>query len=119
MAVARYPSFVIDCPDPSALAAFYGGLLGWETLEREGWAEIRPADGSDCICFQRVADYRPPRWPSAEAPQQMHLDLVVEDLAGAEAEVLSGGGALLSAPEGASFRVYRDPAGHPFCLCTS
>ena len=28
MAIARYPSFVIDCPDAEALATFYGALLG-------------------------------------------------------------------------------------------
>lgn len=30
MAIARYPSVVIDCPDAPALAAFYGELLGWD-----------------------------------------------------------------------------------------
>ncbi len=27
MAIARFPSIVIDCPDPGALAAFYGAML--------------------------------------------------------------------------------------------
>jgi hypothetical protein len=27
MAIARFPSPVIDCPDPARLAAFYGALL--------------------------------------------------------------------------------------------
>ena len=30
MAIARNPQFAIDCPDPLALADFYGAILGWE-----------------------------------------------------------------------------------------
>jgi hypothetical protein len=26
MAIARFPSIVIDCPDPGALATFYGAM---------------------------------------------------------------------------------------------
>ena len=84
MAIAQYPAFVIDCPDARVLADFYGALLGWEVKGDADWAEIRPADGSNCISFQQVADFRAPRWPDQEVPQQMHLDVVVEDLDAAE-----------------------------------
>ncbi len=30
MAIARYPSIVIDCPDEAALAAFYAARLDWK-----------------------------------------------------------------------------------------
>ena len=30
VAIARYPSIVLDCPDPGALATFYGAMLGWK-----------------------------------------------------------------------------------------
>jgi hypothetical protein len=30
MAIARFPSIVIDCPDPGALATFYGAMLDWK-----------------------------------------------------------------------------------------
>lgn len=30
MAIARFPSIVLDCPDPAALATFYGTLLDWQ-----------------------------------------------------------------------------------------
>ena len=30
MAIARFPSFVIDCPDPGVLATFYGTMLDWK-----------------------------------------------------------------------------------------
>ena len=117
MAIARYPGFVIDCPDPGHLATFYGALLDWQVKIDDDWAEIRPEDGSDCISFQQVADYRPPEWPGQEIPQQMHLDVVVDDLDTGEAEVIQLGATKAQSQPGTTFRVFLDPAGHPFCLC--
>ncbi|HEX6870824.1 MAG TPA: VOC family protein [Micromonosporaceae bacterium] len=116
MAIARFPSFVIDCPDPSALANFYGAMLDWKVKVSPDWAEIR-ADNGHCICFQQVENYAPPRWPSQDLPQQMHLDVVVDDLDTAETAVLDLGATKHDHQPGTSFRVYLDPAGHPFCLC--
>ena len=116
MAIARFPSFVIDCPDPAALARFYGAMLGWQVDPRGDWAEIRSDDGQ-CISFQQVEDYSAPRWPSQEVPQQMHLDVVVDDLDAGEAAVLDLGATRHEHQPGTSFRVFLDPAGHPFCLC--
>src|SRR5690348_12379252 len=93
MAIAAFPSFVLDCPDPAALATFYGELLGWEVKASPEWGEIRSPDGQQCICFQPVADFRPPRWPGQDVPQQMHLDVMVPDLDVAEQEVLALGAA--------------------------
>ncbi|GAA0623558.1 VOC family protein [Kribbella sandramycini] len=119
MAIAMYPSFVLDCPDPAALAAFYGELLGW-TVKADGkWAEIRPEDGSNVICFQGVENFKPPAWPGQDNPQQMHLDVMVRDLDEAEPEVLALGAAKPAHQPGTTFRVFLDPAGHPFCLCVS
>lgn len=124
MAIARYPSFVIDCPDPEALATFYAELLGWRVNvdvaeDEQDWFDIRPQDGSNCISFQRVTDYRAPQWPGQEVPQQMHPDLMVQDLDAGEREVLRLGGTLATEQPGTTFRVFLDPAGHPFCLCVS
>jgi predicted enzyme related to lactoylglutathione lyase len=116
MAIARFPGIVIDCPDPGALAAFYGALLDWKVDVRSGWAEIR-ADYGDCISFQQVESYTPPQWPAQEVPQQMHLDLIVDDLDAAEAAVVELGATKNEHQPGTSFRVFLDPAGHPFCLC--
>ncbi len=118
MALARYPGFVIDCPDPGVLASFYGGILDWEVKVDEGWAEIRPPDASNCICFQQVQDYTAPRWPEQSIPQQMHLDVVVDDLDSAEAAVIERGATKAAHQPGTTFRVFLDPASHPFCLCT-
>ena len=54
MAIARFPSIVIDCPDPGALAAFYGAMLGWKADVSPGWAEVR-AEYGQCISFQQAA----------------------------------------------------------------
>ena len=116
MAIARYPSVVIDCPDPRALADFYGAMLDWRVEDRSDWVEIRSDDGQ-CISFQYVEAYSPPRWPTQEAPQQMHIDVVVDDLDAAETAVLALGATKHEHQPGTSFRVFLDPAGHPFCLC--
>jgi hypothetical protein len=116
MAIARFPSIVLDCPDPAALANFYGTMLDWKVDVRSDWADIR-ADYGQCISFQQVADYTPPKWPGQDAPQQMHLDVMVEDLDAGEAAVVALGATKHDHQPGTSFRVFLDPAGHPFCLC--
>jgi hypothetical protein len=63
MAIARFPSVVIDCPDPQQLADFYGALLDWKAEPSEDWIDLR-ADYGQVISFQKVEDYNPPRWPS-------------------------------------------------------
>lgn len=117
MAIAAYPGFVLDCPDPRRLGEFYGALLGWRVTGDQEWAEIRPDEGGNCIAFQPVADYRPPQWPGQEVPQQIHLDLMVQDLDAGEQVVLELGGVKADPQPGQTFRVFLDPAGHPFCLC--
>lgn len=117
MAIAASPTVVLDCPDARALAAFYGDVLDWKLTVEDGWVDIRPEDGSTCISFQQVDDYRAPEWPGQTVPQQMHLDLVVPDLDVAEAAVLERGATKAEVQPGTTFRVFLDPAGHPFCLC--
>ena len=71
------------------------------------------------LAFQRVEDYQPPTWPEGPRPQQFHLDLAVPDIDEAEPAVLAAGATVHEhqPSESGSFRVYLDPAGHPFCLC--
>jgi hypothetical protein len=116
MAIARFPGIVIDCPDPSTLATFYGALLDWKVDVSSDWAEVR-ADYGQCISFQQVEAYTPPVWPNQEVPQQMHLDVIVDDLDVGEAAVLDLGATKHDHQPGTTFRVFLDPAGHPFCLC--
>ena len=118
MAIARFPSFVIDCPDPVASANFYGALLDWKVEASSEWGEVRDVTGQ-CICFQPVEDYTKPVWPGQDIPQQMHIDVIVDDLDEGEAAVLGLGATKHQHQPGTTFRVFLDPAGHPFCLCVS
>ncbi|TCK64463.1 VOC family protein [Curtobacterium sp. PhB136] len=109
---------VLDCPDTRVLARFYAELLGGEIVEYEDdWAEVvLPIEGSrPIVAFQRVDEYRAPVWPGQEVPQQIHLDVKVDDLDVAEAAVLAIG-ATSTGSGTETFRVFLDPAGHPFCL---
>ncbi|MGI5126615.1 VOC family protein [Pseudonocardia sp. CA-107938] len=117
MAIARSPVLAVDCPNPAALATFYAALLGWAI---DGVTEDRAAvlaDDGRCISFHRVDGYVPPTWPSQDTPQQMHLDVLVDDLDAAEAAVLDLGATKAEHQPGTTFRVVLDPAGHPLCLC--
>ena len=119
MAIARFPVVVLDCPDPKTLAEFYGALLDWkvEPNDERSWS-VR-ADYGDSLGFQQVDDFTPPRWPGQDLPQQMHIDVVVDDLDAAEAAVVGLGATRHEHQPGTTFRVFLDPAGHPLCLCTS
>lgn len=117
MAIARNPQTVIDCPDPQALAQFYAALLGWKVDPEsdETWATIGDGGGRE-LSFQGVEDFRAPDWPGQQLPQQMHLDVDVADLDRAEAAVLELGATKHDHQPGGSYRVFLDPAGHPFCI---
>ena len=108
---------VIDCPDPRELARFYSKVLGAEIVGfDEDWAElVLPGQNRPIVAFQRVENYNKPQWPTQDVPQQMHLDVKVDDFDTAEPAVLELG-ATKTGSETPTFRVYLDPAGHPFCL---
>jgi len=114
---------VLDCPAPLELATFYQAVLGGEVNRPDrrwaldtGWATLH-LDSGLVLAFQRQQGYRPPDWPGAQRPQQFHLDLGVADLDQAAQQALAAGARLLDAGSGKrSWRVYADPAGHPFCL---
>ena len=120
---------VIDCPEAMELARFYSALLGW-TIEPgadRDWATVSPPeggvsptnpDGRPSLGFQRIDDWVAPTWPGGAHPQQMHLDLWVGDIDAAEPGVLALGARRHEhqPSRDGGFRVYLDPAGHPFCL---
>jgi catechol 2,3-dioxygenase-like lactoylglutathione lyase family enzyme len=118
--VGRLGATSIDCPDPAALADFYGALLGMRRLvETPDGGVVAITDGAATLALMRVDDYVPPTWPEPGQLQQMHLDVSVTDLDAAVA-----GAVALGAREAdhqadpARWRVLHDPAGHPFCLTT-
>jgi catechol 2,3-dioxygenase-like lactoylglutathione lyase family enzyme len=118
MAVATLGVVVLDCPDPVALGRFYAEVLGGQIEDDgEGWVDLTGAPGTP-LAFQAAPGFVPPKWPAPDASLQFHLDLKVEDLDAAEKRVLALGAKALDAEDRArTWRVYADPAGHPFCLC--
>ncbi|WAZ22179.1 VOC family protein [Streptomyces cinnabarinus] len=125
MPVARFRSVVIDCPEPLALAEFYAALLGGTPqVQEEDWVVLE-APGVPRLAFNREPGFRPPAWPREGGnAQQFHLDLDAgstwADVDAAERRVLALGARPLKReedPVAEDFRVYADPAGHPFCLC--
>jgi hypothetical protein len=112
--IGRLNTVVLDCPQPKALGEFYAELTGLTISDVEAdWVDIT-GDGQR-LSFQLAPDHVPPRWPDPAYPQQFHIDVAVEDIDSAHEQVLALGARLLDdAPQ--RFRVYADPAGHPFCL---
>jgi catechol-2,3-dioxygenase len=104
----------IDAPDALALARFYADLLGMQVTYEGPEGALITGDGKS-VMFQQVSGYRAPQWPDPARPQQAHLDIMVDDLDAGEARALELGAARLNGG-GERFRVFADPAGHPFCL---
>ncbi|MBF5081099.1 VOC family protein [Quadrisphaera sp. INWT6] len=117
-------SIAFDAADIAAESRFWADLLDGEVVRADDdWHTVQFPSGSGVpdICVQRAPGHVAPTWPDPAVPQQVHLDVDVEDVRAAEQEALAKGARLveetvdLDADEG--FRVYASPAGHPFCLC--
>lgn len=116
----RYQVVTFDAADIDAESAFWAGVLGGEVDVDDGWHMVT-VDGEPRVGVQLAPDHVAPDWPHGAPPQQIHLDLWVEDFAAAHEQVMALGARVLrsarGATEGDDFQVYADPAGHPFCLC--
>jgi predicted enzyme related to lactoylglutathione lyase len=110
---------VFDTADLAAESEFWAGLLGGTVAPEDDWHMVS-VDGEARLGFQLAPNHVPPDWPDG-TPQQIHLDLYVDDIKAAHDEVMSLGAKLLQPADNtgstAGFQVYADPAGHPFCLC--
>jgi len=114
----KLTAITLDCPDPKALAEFYHRSTGLEIDSRsnDDFAGVVHENGL-VIGFQRVDGYRAPSWPNQDVPQQFHIDFAVHDLDEAEAMLLDMGARKPEfQPGGDRWRIFIDPAGHPFCL---
>jgi len=114
----RLGSISLDCADPKALASFWADLLGGAIVYTSDDFVAVQLDGV-WISTVRVDDYQPPDWPNGSTPKQIHFDLSVDDLGASELEALILGAVKApDQPEPDRWRVFFDPAGHPFCLTT-
>jgi hypothetical protein len=111
---------VFDASDLGAESAFWAGILDGQVFADDDWHSVIDAAGEWRIGVQLAPDHVPPDWPRGTVPQQVHLDLHVDDPRAAHQEAMALGARLLraapdfDAPEG--HQVYADPAGHPFCI---
>jgi catechol 2,3-dioxygenase-like lactoylglutathione lyase family enzyme len=115
--IGKLRSVVLDCRDPLQLGTFYAGVLGG-SLEKEDdtWVVLTDPTGRR-LAFQLAPEHEPPRFPDPRGSQQFHLDIQVDDIDSAERDVLAlGATRVTDAREDNLFRVFRDPAGHTFCL---
>ena len=131
----RYPALVqvaLDATDARGLAEFYRELFGLEYRpgdeppapgepDDKDWLVLRNPGGIQ-LAFQLVEELPASTWPTAEVPQQLHLDSTVPDLEtfGEQCEraLLLGAELLLDRSDDPEepLRVFADPAGHPFCI---
>ena len=79
------------------------------------WIVIGDAPDRPGVAFEKVEDYPAAHLAGNDVPQQMHFDVRVDDLDEAEPKVLALGARRLEGG-GDAYRVFADPAGHPFCL---
>lgn len=110
---------VFDAADLTAESEFWAGLLGGTADAEDDWHTVS-VDGKAQLGFQLAPSHVPPEWPGG-TPQQIHLDLYVEDVKAAHEETMALGAKLLQPADDIEsahgYQVYADPAGHPFCLC--
>jgi hypothetical protein len=118
---------VLDSPDPWGLARFWARLLGGTPVQwYPGWVTLEPPPHGQRLSFQGVAGGEGQAAARGTAPL-VHFDVLVGDLAAAHERVVRSGATFTGehvspkpgpADEVVVWRVYRDPAGHPFCLVT-
>lgn len=133
--VPRFAQVVIDSVDARRSAEFWRQLLGLvyrpgheppvtgedDRAGRE-WLNLYRPNGSRLLAIEQVDQLTPTTWPDATVPQQLHLDLVVnnvDELDACHERVLALGGKLRedrrNDPD-EPLRVYADPDGHTFCI---
>jgi predicted enzyme related to lactoylglutathione lyase len=112
---AKVGYLVIDAIDPQQLAGFWCGVLAVSVDATIGDGEfllLSPTGDGLTVGFQRV--------PEAKAGKnRLHIDLVVDDLDEATAEVINLGGRWLEPGmtrelEGFQWRCMADPEGNEF-----
>ena len=114
-AIGRFHWIVIDTVDPARIAPFWCALLG---VRERGWfgddyLMLTTDGGAPPVAFQRVPEAK-------SVKNRLHVDLAVEDLDGAFAQIVAFGGSavsdILEMPGGYRWRVMADPEGNEFCI---
>ena len=111
---------VFDALDLETESAFWAAIFKGQVARDDEWHTVFDQSGEWRVGIDLNPTYVRPEWPRGVQQQQVHLNLQVEDPYAAHEELIALGATVLEpektfeAPEG--FRVYADPAGHPFCI---
>src|SRR2546421_319902 len=90
--VGRLHHLIVDCPDPMAEARFWSAVLGDPiSYADDDFVVVSAGTAASGLAFQRATDLTPPTWPDPAVPQQMHLDVMVDDQHAASQVVLALG----------------------------
>ena len=118
MKTFRLAAVSLDCSNPAALAEFWAALLEADiAFSSDEFVAIK-LEGL-WVTAVRVESYRPPTWPDESTPKQIHFEVAVRDLDSASASATTLGATQCEhQPAPDRYRVFLDPAGHPFCLTT-
>ena len=110
---------VLNAVDPASLARFWADLLGGAPTEwYDGWVTLEPPPHGQRLSFQRTTQHD-------VSESTVHFDILVDDLEAGHRRVLAAGAEFVAerwSPrpdergDPVPWRVYRDPAGHAFCL---
>jgi hypothetical protein len=109
---------VFDAADIEAESTFWAGMFDGHVFRDDRFHCVIDAAGEWYVGVQLAPNLVPPGWPDGP-PQQVHLDLHVEDPKRAHEVAIGLGARVLQegdvdAEDG--HQVYADPAGHPFCI---
>jgi len=110
MSAAVVSSLVVDCSDPTLVAAFWQSMLGGRVVSySELGVEALRAPG---ITFDFVTNPDP-----RSVKNRWHLDLATDDAEATIAKALSVGATRASDfDESPDFLVMKDPEGNEFCV---
>lgn len=90
---------VFDAAELHSESAFWAGLLGGHVFEDEAFHSVIDSGGQWRIGVQLAPNHVAPDWPDG-APQQVHVDLHVEDFKEAHEQAMAlGARLLLTAPD--------------------
>jgi predicted enzyme related to lactoylglutathione lyase len=108
----RLQSVAIDAHDPSALATFWEGVLGWPRTDDEpDEVALEPPGGGADLLFLRVPEDK-------AGKNRLHLDLRPDDQAAEVARVEALGARRVDIGQGpdVTWVVLADPEGNEFCI---
>jgi predicted enzyme related to lactoylglutathione lyase len=110
----RFQSVCIDAHDPSALATFWEGVLGWPRTFDDGIEvvlEPTPDSPGPDLLFLRVPEGK-------SVKHRLHIDLRPDDQAAEVARVEGLGGRRVDIGQGddVTWVVLADPEGNEFCI---